>query len=522
MVALASSPGTPVEEPACDIDPVTGTANEAVEATATGLSASTEYVYRVIATNTGGTTTGAPDQAAETATPAQPAPAVENNAPGAITESSIVMKGHVDNEGDGSGSSCKFVVALASSPGTPVEEPACDIDPVTGTANEAVEATATGLSASTEYVYRVIATNTGGTTTGAPDQAAETATPAQPAPAVENNAPGAITESSIVMKGHVDNEGDGSGSSCKFVVALASSPGTPVEEPACDIDPVTGTANEAVEATATGLSASTEYVYRVIATNTGGTTTGAPDQAAETATPAQPAPAVENNAPGAITESSIVMKGHVDNEGDGCGSSCKFVVALASSPGTPVEEPACDIDPVTGTANEAVEATATGLSASTEYVYRVIATNTGGTTTGAPDQAAETAAPAQPAPAVENNAPGAITESSIVMKGHVDNEGDGSGSSCKFVVALASSPGTPVEEPACDIDPVTGTANEAVEATATGLSASTEYVYRVIATNTGGTTTGAPDQAAETSAAPEPPPSPRSAPTKARPAAVSS
>ncbi|HEU4905898.1 MAG TPA: hypothetical protein VFT19_07255, partial [Solirubrobacterales bacterium] len=106
----------------------------------------------------------------------------------------------------------------------------------------------------------------------------------------------------------------------------------------------------------------------------------------------------------------------------------------------------------------------------------------------------------QPPPTVENNAPGAITQSSIVMNGHVDNEGDAGGSSCKFVVALEATPGTPVAEPACDVDPVTGTANTAVEATATGLSPSTKYVYRVVATNTGGTTTGTPDQAAETSA----------------------
>ena len=41
-----------------------------------------------------------------------------------------------------------------------------------------------------------------------------------------------------------------------------------------------------------------------------------------------------------------------------------------------------------------------------------------------------------------------------------------------------------------------------MEATTTGLSAATEYVYRVVATNSSSTTTGTPDQAAETSAAP--------------------
>ncbi len=221
------------------------------------------------------------------------------------------------------------------------------------------------------------------------------ASPTQEPPLVENNPPGTITESTIVMKGHVDNEGDAAGSTCHFQIALESSPGTTIQEPACSINPVMGTASEAVEATATGLSPSTKYVYRVVATNSGGTTTGTPDQAAETSAPAlQEPPLVENNPPGTITESTIVMKGHVDNEGDAAGSTCHFQIALESSPGTTIQEPACSINPVMGTASEAVEATATGLSPSTKYVYRVVATNSGGTTTGTPDQAAETSAPA--------------------------------------------------------------------------------------------------------------------------------
>ncbi len=143
---------------------------------------------------------------------------------------------------------------------------------------------------------------------------------AQPPPTVTNDAPGTITESSIVMKGQVDNEGDGGGSTCHFQIALAGSPATTIEEPACSVNPVTGTASEAVEASATGLTASTEYVYRVVAENTGGTTIGTPDQAAETlAAIANPSTlTVFKGGNGQGTIKSLSPDGQID-----CGSECE-------------------------------------------------------------------------------------------------------------------------------------------------------------------------------------------------------
>ncbi|MFL5898199.1 MAG: IPT/TIG domain-containing protein, partial [Solirubrobacterales bacterium] len=173
----------------------------------------------------------------------------------------------------------------------------------------------------------------------------------------------------------------------------------PVTEPACSPSPVTGSSATAVEATASGLSANTKYVYRVVATNSGGTTTGTPDQSAATL---PNAPTVTNSAPGAIAQTSIVMKGTVNNNGASGGSACKIVIATEAAPGTPVTEPACSPSPVSGSSATAVEATASGLTANTKYVYRVVATNSGGTTTATPDKAVETL---PNAPAVTNVAP---------------------------------------------------------------------------------------------------------------------
>ncbi|HET8863209.1 MAG TPA: hypothetical protein VFM94_08165 [Solirubrobacterales bacterium] len=209
-------------------------------------------------------------------------------------------------------------------------------------------------------------------------------------PTVTNDPPGTITQTSIVMKGHVDNEGAASGSTCHFQIEEEGTPGI-IEEPSCGT--IVGAASQPVEATATGLAPSTHYVYRVVASSSIGTTTGTPDQAVETQSPPQAPPLVENNAPGTITQTSIVMKGHVDNEGAASGSTCHFQIEEEGTPGI-IEEPSCGT--IAGTANEAVEATATGLAPSTHYVYRVVASNSGGATTGTPDQAVETLAPIAP------------------------------------------------------------------------------------------------------------------------------
>ncbi len=588
QIALEGSPGTPVSEPACAPNPVPGTTSTAVEATASGLTANTTYVYRVVATNEGGSSTGTPDQAVQTL---PNVPTVSNDAPGTITQTSIVLKGSVDNNGATAGSTCKFVIATEATPGTPLAEPACSTNPVTGSGATAVEATASGLTANTQYVYRVVATNTGGTSTGTPDKAAQTlpnapsvvtqaanpvskntatlngtvdpnggtvsdchfkyglttgygstvnCVPVSPLagdgpiavsaeisgltastpyhfqlvatnsggtgegsdveltttvnspPSVTNANPGTITQTSIVLKGTVNNNGIAGGSSCKFQIALESSPGTPLAEPACSPDPVTGSTGTPVEATASGLTANTTYVYRVVATNSDGTSTGTPDKAAQTL---PNVPTVTNDAPGTITQTSIVLKGSVDNNGAAAGSTCKFVIATEATPGTPLAEPACSTDPVPGSGDTAVEATASGLTANTKYVYRVVATNTGGSSTGTPDKAAQTL---PNAPSVTNDAPGTITQTSIVLKGSVDNNGATAGSTCKFVIATEATPGTPLAEPACSTNPVTGSGSTAVEATASSLTANTKYVYRVVATNAGGTSTGTPDKAAQT------------------------
>ena len=517
QVTLASDPtfSAPVATPACTPATVSGTASTAVTATASGLSPSTSYIYRVKAVNSNPTPSfGAPAEAFTTSAPVQPPPTVSNDPEGTVTSTTAVLNAHVDNEGDAGGSACTFQVTLASDPtfSAPVATPACTPATVSGTASTAVTATASGLSPSTSYIYRVKAVNSNPTPSfGAPAEAFTTSAPVQPPPTVSNDPEGTVTSTTAVLNAHVDNEGDAGGSACTFQVTLASDPtfSAPVATPACTPATVSGTASTAVTATASGLSPSTSYIYRVKAVNSNPTPSfGAPAEAFTTSAPVQPPPTVSNDPEGTVTSTTAVLNAHVDNEGDAGGSACTFQVTLASDPtfSAPVATPACTPATVSGTASTAVTATASGLSPSTSYIYRVKAVNSNPTPSfGAPAEAFTTSAPVQPPPTVSNDPEGTVTSTTAVLNAHVDNEGDAGGSACTFQVTLASDPtfSAPVATPACTPATVSGTASTAVTATASGLSPSTSYIYRVKAVNSNPTPSfGAPAEAFTTSAPP--------------------
>jgi hypothetical protein len=105
-----------------------------------------------------------------------------------------------------------------------------------------------------------------------------------------------------------------------------------------------------------------------------------------------PVPTVANADPTGVTKTGATLKGSVDNEGVQSSSACKIVLALASAPSTPIAEPACSVDPVTGNTSKAVQAAVSGLTAGTEYVFSVVAANAGGAATASPAKAFSTLA----------------------------------------------------------------------------------------------------------------------------------
>lgn len=136
-----------------------------------------------------------------------------------------------------------------------------------------------------------------------------------------------------------------------------------------------GMASIAREANVTGLKGSTTYQFRIVATNTLGTTYG-PTQYFTT----------PDWRPITVTEAATAVKGHsatlhANVNPQGAATSYHFEYGTTTGYGTSVPIPAADIG--SGAAGVEVENAIAGLTEATVYHFRVSATNSEGTAYGA-------------------------------------------------------------------------------------------------------------------------------------------
>lgn len=146
------------------------------------------------------------------------------------------------------------------------------------------------------------------------------------------------------------------------------------------------TTNSSVSAMLDGLEPATTYYARLVVENEHGTTTGA-TTSFTTATTA--APYVSLLDPTGITANASTLHGVVNP--NGLTTTYKFLYGTAYPPATPLGEVT-----LTGDASSAVSAQLTGLTASRTYAFRLVATNSAGTTQE--DGFLTTAAAAPPPP----------------------------------------------------------------------------------------------------------------------------
>ncbi len=207
-------------------------------------------------------------------------------------------------------------------------------------------------------------------------------------PSVENDPPGTVTSTTAVLNGHVDNEGAPAGSVCKFEVTLAED--EEFEEPVatlpCVPSPVTGSANTAVSATVTGLNPVTDYIYRVVATNSGGTSEAAPPE--PFATPTGP-PLISEERASAVTKTTATLNADVNPSG--LPTTYHFEWGLGGTAPYEHRIPAeGELPAGSGNTPLTVHADLTGLEPGTTYHFRLVATNSVDTTKG-PDEELVTA-----------------------------------------------------------------------------------------------------------------------------------
>jgi homoserine acetyltransferase len=125
-----------------------------------------------------------------------------------------------------------------------------------------------------------------------------------------------------------------------------------------------------VAANISGLTASTTYHFRIVATNSAGTVYGA-DRTFTTLS-ATGSPVVITNPATNVTSSSATLNGTVDPHG--LTTTVYFQYGTTTSYGLTTAAQS-----KTGNTYQAVAANISGLTASTTYHFRIVATNSAGT-----------------------------------------------------------------------------------------------------------------------------------------------
>ena len=189
-------------------------------------------------------------------------------------------------------------------------------------------------------------------------------------PNVETTDASSVGKTGATLNATVDPNGEAV-SNCHFDYGTTLSYGSSVP---CEKIPAPGDAAVPVSSAIGALSPGTTYYFRIVATNGTGTSYGA----AESLTTEPAAPTVETVAPSSVGQTTATLNGTVKPNG-GALSDCDFEYGPTIAYGSSVS---CATLPPAGSGPVAVSAPVAGLTTATAYDYRIVATNSAGTTDG--------------------------------------------------------------------------------------------------------------------------------------------
>ncbi len=221
-----------------------------------------------------------------------------------------------------------------------------------------------------------------------------------------------------------------------------------------------------------GLMGTTSYRFRVLATNGNGTSEGAEATFTTTVAP----PEVTTRTPTSVKETEATLRGFVNPNG----AETKYYFEYGTEKGKFTHKTA---EESAGSTEEvAVSKVLTGLTASTTYYYRLVATNTGGTTDSTEASFATSAKPT-----VETKAATGVVGTEATLNGIVNPKG--AETKYYFQYGLAAEKRN-YEHTTVEVSAGSGTTNVEESTIVFGLTPSTSYRFRIVAKNTNGTISG--------------------------------
>ena len=339
-----------------------GSADNSVTASITGLMLGTTYYYRVVATNSSGTQMGA-IKIFTTAFPNSP-PSVTTDAATSVTISGAVLNGTVNpNE---LATSAVFEWGTDSNLNTFTPIPLQSM--AAGTTSVAIAVSLSSLTPGVTYYFRVAATNSAGTSKGLINSFTGVAL----APTVTTAAATSVSTSGATLNGTVNPNGLAVGDA-HFEYGVDSNLSTFASTSAQTL--TAGFTGQAISATLTGLSPGTTYYFRVVATDSVGTSVGL---IVSQITVAQ-APTADTAAATLLTISGATLNGTVNPNGLAV-SDAHFEYGTDSNLATFNTSSLQSLS--AGYVGQPITASLSDLISGTTYYFRVVATNSAGTTTG--------------------------------------------------------------------------------------------------------------------------------------------
>jgi hypothetical protein len=433
---------------------LTGNTTQAINANISGLTAGTVYHFRIVATNSAGTSNGS-DVTFTTLTATGP-PLVTTSPATYITNFSATLNGSVNPRG--LTTTVYFQYGTTTSYGHTAA-----VQTQTGNTYRNVSANITGLNASTIYHFRIVASNSGGTREGS-DITFTTLAPTGPPVAITTPA-GNITSALATLNGALDPHGLPTLVYFQYGTTTSYGHTTPSQSQ-------TGGTFRNISANVSGLTANTTYHFRIVATNSGGIRYGS-DVTFTTLT-ATGLPVVTTAAASNMASFSATLNGSLDPHG--LTTSVHFQYGTTTSYGSTTLTQS-----QTGTTFRNIAANISGLTASTVYHFRIVATNSAGTTYGS-DRTFTTLAATGP-PIVTTNPATNIGTTSATLNGTLDPHGLTTTVHFQYGTTTSYGHNTPTQSR-------TGNTFQTITANVTGLAATTLYHFRFVATNSGGTTYG--------------------------------
>ena len=326
-----------------------------------------------------------------------------------------------------------------------------------GTANIAVSAALTGLTQGTTYHYRVVATSPSGTSHGSDGLFTTLA-----APGVVTGTASGITVSSATLNGSVDpNAGP---TTWWFEYGTSTSYGSKTTV----ANAGNGTGPTSIAAKVTGLQPGRTYHYRLVAMSDGGTTHGA-DASFRTSS----APSVSTGDASSIAPTSARLNGVVNP--NGLATTWRFDYGASTSYGSKTSSHSAG----SGTSNVNEGIAISGLKVSTTYHFRIVASNSSGTTVGS-DKTFSTSL----APGIANGPAVNVGATAATVTGTVDPRGRSTTWWFEYGASASYGGKTSAKSAGSKAGP------QNVSAALTGLKNGTTYHYRLVAKSDAGTTYG--------------------------------